>query len=669
MKTLAVGIVASLCFAWSASGKPEAGTRWLLAQDGGIEWGTADGDALAPHMDHIEMSGRQVSLILAYGVDESGALQLNRHLVWPMLRTIPNDTHASLQQDFPQDASVSVLSSSGAKIAEHPVQFHLRGLLTVISRTPNNLEIVRTILPCTDKPAAVENCVIRNIGGTPCTILLTQKPAEIHTDPAKGVYGEYVLNALYQGPEKAELPPGDSVSCSVVYSGRKTADPPLALNPADEMEMRNAYVNGLWSALVFECPDPVLSRAFDFAKIRAAESIFATKGGLMHGPGGGAYYAAIWANDQAEYSGPFFPFLGDEGGNEAALNAYRHFARFMNPEYKPIPSSIIAEGTDIWNGAGDRGDAAMIAYGAARFAMARGDRAMAKELWPLITWCLEYCQRHTNRDGVVESDCDELERRFPAGKANLCTASLNYDALRSAVWLGRDLGEPEQELANYTQRAEALRRAIEKHFGEKMDGFETYRYYKGNRDLRAWICIPLTMGIFDRRDGTIAALFSPRLWTEDGLATQSGEKTFWDRATLYGMRGAFCAADTERAQAYFQAYSSRRLLGDHVPYPVEAWPEGNQRHLSAESALYCRVVTEGLFGIRPTGLRTFECLPRLPRSWDAIALKNIRAFGRSFDLKVNRTAEKVQLTVTFENKDLLCTPLDANQAVEIRIPE
>ena len=33
----------------------------------------------------------------------------------------------------------------------------------------------------------------------------------------------------------------------------------------------------------------------------------------------------------------------------------------MNDEFKPIPSSIIAEGLDFWNGAGDRGDMAMIA--------------------------------------------------------------------------------------------------------------------------------------------------------------------------------------------------------------------------------------------------------------------------------------------------------------------
>jgi len=76
----------------------------------------------------------------------------------------------------------------------------------------------------------------------------------------------------------------------------------------------------------------------------------------------------------------------------------------MNEEFKPIPSSIIAEGTSYWNGAGDRGDMAMIAYGAGRFALAYGDRKTGEELWRLISWCLEYCRRKVNANGVVASD-------------------------------------------------------------------------------------------------------------------------------------------------------------------------------------------------------------------------------------------------------------------------
>ena len=105
--------------------------------------------------------------------------------------------------------------------------------------------------------------------------------------------------------------------------------------------------------LVLETPDPIIDRMFAFSKIRGCESIYETKGGPMHGPGGESYYAAIWANDQAEYINPFFPFVGYSYGNASALNSYLHFARFMYDEWKPIPSSIIAEGIDIWNGAGD----------------------------------------------------------------------------------------------------------------------------------------------------------------------------------------------------------------------------------------------------------------------------------------------------------------------------
>lgn len=84
----------------------------------------------------------------------------------------------------------------------------------------------------------------------------------------------------------------------------------------------------------------------------------------------------------------------------------------------------------------------MIAYGAARYALASGSREEAVRLWPLIEWCLEFCHRKLNADGVVASDSDELEGRFPAGDANLCTSSLYYDALLSAAYLVQDLGKP-----------------------------------------------------------------------------------------------------------------------------------------------------------------------------------------------------------------------------------
>jgi cellobiose phosphorylase len=84
-----------------------------------------------------------------------------------------------------------------------------------------------------------------------------------------------------------------------------------------------------------------------------------------------------------------------------------------------------------------------------------------------------------------------------------------------------------------------------------------------------------------------------------------------------------------------------------VPYAVEAYPEGNQRHLSAESGLYCRIYTEGMFGIRPTGFRSFDMTPRLPAEWDQMALRNIHSFGSVFDMEVKRTSPG-KLTITIK---------------------
>ena len=139
--------------------------------------------------------------------------------------------------------------------------------------------------------------------------------------------------------------------------------------------------------------------------------------------------------------------------------------------------------------------------------------------------------------------------------------------------LGKELGKPQAQLSAYSEQARNIRSAIEKYFGAKIQGFDAYRYYAGNTVLRAWICVPLAMGIEDRKQGVIDALFSPALWTPDGLATQSGDKTFWDRSTLYALRGLLYSGDTERAMDFLKRYSERRLLGEHVPYPVEAWPE------------------------------------------------------------------------------------------------
>ncbi len=158
----------------------------------------------------------------------------------------------------------------------------------------------------------------------------------------------------------------------------------------------------------------------------------------------------------------------------------------------------------------------------------------------------------------------------------------------------------------------------------------------------------MTIGILDRKEGTIQALLT-RLWTPDGLAVEAGDPQIWDRGTLYALREILMAGETETGLAHLRAYTRQRLLGNHVLYAVEASPEGGQAHLSAESALYGRIITEGLFGILPTGLRSFTCVPRVPAAWPEMRLSGMKAFGRDSDVLVTRSRNHIRPTVSQQN--------------------
>ena len=283
----------------------------------------------------------------------------------------------------------------------------------------------------------------------------------------------------------------------------------------------------------------------------------------------------------------------------------------------------------------------MYLYGASRFVLTCGREDWARELLPAIRWCAEYCRRKKNACGVIESDSDELENRFSSGKMNLNTSCLALAGYRYASVLCRDLGLA-APAAGYAAEADALAEAIGKTFGKNIHGFETYAYHDGCEVLRSWICMPLCVGLTDRAEGTAAALTSHWLFRRDGMLTTEENSTIWDRSTLYALRGLYMAGYTEKATECLRIYSENRLLGERVPYPVEAYPEGGKRHLSGESALYCKIFTEGLLGLEPAGLSSFTVCPRLPETLDHLYMTGIHAHGGVFDVLVEKDSYTVR---------------------------
>lgn len=125
--------------------------------------------------------------------------------------------------------------------------------------------------------------------------------------------------------------------------------------------------------------------------------------------------------------------------------------------------------------------------------------------------------------------------------------------------------------------------------------------------------MPLVEGINNRKEGTIRGLFD-NLWGENGV------------------------------------YVERNHPKDRVPYAVEAYPEGAMAHLSAESGLYSRIITEGLFGIQRTSFKPFKMKPILPSSSDKMELVNNKVFGKNLSLYVSREVENTWVKVLNRQK-------------------
>ena len=636
-------LAAPFCPAQPALSPHVGETFWEVEEHQAIVWRLGNENRL-PHADHLEMSGRRVSAIIDYTVDADRRLTVQREVIYPQLRIHPQTDspdwfryRAYLRAHY-RDEDLPVLQVDEKRYRPGPLQeVRIDGALRFVHAAVDGVQVERTLVPSMHERLLVEHWVVRNTGPTPRRIEVLPVTQERWMEGPEGTYRLRVSTVAEERP--ISLAPGASLAHSIFFAANAGDEPPVVTPPEAVLAERARYVGAMREQLVLRTPDPVIDTLFFFSKIRAAESIFDSQLGLIHSPGGGNYYVGVWANDQAEYSGPFFPYLGYPAGNESALNAYLTFLDHLPQGEEKIFASFEMEGT-LPCCSKDRGDAAMLAYGASHYALASGDPQVGRQLWPLITWGLDYSHRQLNAEGVVRSTSDEMEGRLPTGTANLATSSLYYAALQKAAALASALGQEASVARDFQQRAARLAGAIERYFGAEIAGLRTYRYFEGHQSLRHWISLPLVFGLTERADGTLTALFD-RMWTPNGVRVElnpggASPDLYWDRGTLYGLRGAFVAGATELAIGKLREYSRTRLLGFHVPYAIEAWPENNMRHLSAESALYCRIITEGLLGITPESFERFSIRPRLPSAWraDGYELRNLRLQGRELDISV-----------------------------------
>lgn len=562
------------------------------------------------HFDHIEIGGEQVAGVVTYGV-QSGEPYFKRQFAFPNIRIQPNNTHGTYQPEY----NGSPISFEEKDVFE---RVELDGVLSIFSHA-GELQIVRRFFPSVELPVFYEQIELYNGGKNE----VSPKWETLQKIEVKLACEGYVSAECSCETPCRKIGAGERVTLVFAYTARYANEEISKEN--DPLEKRRARVEEIMSQCDITTGNETVDTMFAFAKLRAAEGLCNTPKGMIHNPGGLAYYAGIWCNDQCEYVAPWFAFTGDKKQEIAIENIYGWYYPYFNDDYLPIPSSIICGGRDNFGCAGDRGDAEMYLYGLSRVLLTQGKLPDEKQK-KALAWCVEYIKRNLTADGVIFSDSDELENRISSG-VNLNTSSLAYGGLGNYAILLKRMGESAEEVLDLQKKIEA---GIESYFGGEVAGYHTYHYHKGCDVVRAWNCLPVYMGITNRAKDTLKSI-DDKLWTDGSCRSTEGEKILWDRSALYYIMALFRAGEVETAWAKLKEYSENRLLGDHVPYAVEAYPEGGMRHLSAESGLYCRVFTDGLLDIC-FHEKGYTVNGNLPEELKSVTVKNIYLNGGFADL-------------------------------------
>ncbi len=549
-----------------------------------------------------------------------------------------------------------------------PTKATFDGMLTFTYPEDQGIVATRKIYPSTTKPLIIEQWQFRNNTAKPIKITISGNRRAIPGSFRGKVEGsELIVESISHTAEPFSIEPGDVFLFFRRLQCKVASDPDIEFDVAAEHRDRRALAEAAYRGPGrLETPDPMLDIAFALQKFHVLECPIDTYKGVITHNGSLRYSPGVWANDPIEYSSPIFPFFGNSQLNEAGLNMYRIWQDYCQKNgIDPFPGSF--EHPELRMVQKHRGDNAMLLYALPKFLMFLGDRKAAEELWPLIQLSAKSVENHKTVDGIIASKTDEMEGRYPTGTANLSTSALAYGGYCHAARLAHALGKttPAEE---FKKRADALRKAIEIYFGAGVEGFKTYRYFKENTTLRGWILLPLAMDITERLQSTVDALVSDKLWPNrlkgGDILAESTRETEWARETYYALRVLFKAGRTEEALKLTQCVVKAQVFGNEGPYPDE-----DAIDMLCPGSLYPRVFTEGMFGIVPTGLHSFECTPWLPKAWSKMALRDMRAFGHAWNMVVERDGGLQKITVSNRNEKIIFSDVGpAGKTYSVSLP-
>src|ERR1044072_1907351 len=245
-------------------GAASAQSRWHILPHGGIERTV---DKQLPHADHIEMSGKQVSLWVQYEADTASALHLTRTIVFPSFRLLPNNTHASMMYNVADRDLPRILINGrpmkadiyyGVPVNDFPekaISIRHKGMMETNSRLLSKnvvLQLKRCLFPSDNAAMALEKLVFINTGDKTVKIEMEGLYKEQQPADSRVVNGPLRFVTGTVGAGEKTVAPGDSVIFGLFYAALRGTGKIATPSLAAEEQTRRDRVAGILSLLQLE---------------------------------------------------------------------------------------------------------------------------------------------------------------------------------------------------------------------------------------------------------------------------------------------------------------------------------------------------------------------------------------------------------------------------------
>lgn len=475
---------------------------------------------------------------------------------------------------------------------------------------------------------------------------------------------------------------------------RKAPDATSALADAQ------AYYREIIGEAFVRTPDPIINRAYDWAKINSVrvQHRFPAGFGFTNDPAQDIVVVrdAAWYIMGSDYITP--TFSGDmldmiaEHGIEPGGKITEFVRACTDP---PLRSDYDLNIND---------DTPLIIGAVYHHYAVTGDASVLERCWPMVRGACDWIISQIH-GGLVHSHSQEANvwgiagwrNIIPQGQISGAVTEINSEcayALSLGARLALDAGEPDLA-ARYATLSDVLRRSVNKHLVSERTGLYVLNVDpdgERHHDLTGDQIFPVLFGVADkdRKRKILDLLATPEFWTPFGVRTVGKHQDEYDPDYGVGLLGGVWPNLTAWVAYCNKSYSPRRLVnGMRNIWKISEVENPRAYHnvvpglfperLSGDTfksrgmamspwmpPTYVWLMFEGLLGFEPTvdGLRVN---PHLPSDWKWVGARDVPARGRRFSCFFYRRTLYTTMAVQSRSKCALFDE-DVTRYVETDAP-